>query len=119
MKNSKFKIQNSKLGSAIRKPSHISDTIKEVFENLDQTNKTGVGKDNVCLAWERAAGKTAARHSAPVSLRNKTLIVSVDSTVWMYQLRLQNAGLLKKINKQLKSHSVESIRLRAGEIEGR
>ncbi len=100
----------------MRKTSHISETIKEVFENISKTDTAGTSKDDILSAWQRAVGVKAAKHSSPVGLKDKTLIVNVDSTVWIYQLRLKEADILKKMRKQLKKPGVEKIRFRAGEI---
>ncbi len=102
----------------MKKPQHISGTIKEVFENLSASEEAGPGKkDDIYYKWEKAAGKTAARHSSPAGLKDKILTVNVDSTVWIYQLRLKEASILRKIGNSFKGHEIEKIRFRSGEVE--
>ena len=98
----------------MRKPSHIGQTIKEVFEVIDKTT-TGTSKKDISSAWARAAGAKAAAHSEPAGLKNKTLLVSVDSTVWIYHLRLKKKKLLKKIGALLEGQEIEEIKFRAGQ----
>ena len=100
----------------MQKTPHISEAIKEVFKNIDETNAPGITKNDILSAWQKAAGTKAAKHSSPASLKEKTLIVNVDSTVWIYQLRLKEQELLKKIKRLLKKMDVERIRFRAGEL---
>jgi len=100
-------------------PSHISRTIKEVFENIEQAKATGVSKNDIYLLWHKAVGAKAAKHSIPAFIKDKTLFVNVDSTAWIYQLRLKEQDLLKKINRLLKKQKIQKIRFRAGEIEVR
>lgn len=102
-----------------QKPSHISQTIKEVFENIDQAGAIGISKEDIASFWCEAAGAKAARHSSPAGLKGKTLIVNVDSTIWIYQLRLKEQGLLKRMTRLLKKKDkdIEKIRFRAGETK--
>ena len=102
-----------------KKPSHISQTIKEVFENIDPGGTAGAGKDNILSAWYKAAGSKAAKHSSPAALKDETLLVNVDSTAWIYQLRLKEQDLLKKISRLLKKQKIQKIRFRAGLPAGR
>jgi len=97
---------------------HISQAIKEVFEGIDKINSTGPSKSDILSAWHKAAGPKAAKHTSPAALKDKTLLVNVDSTVWMYHLRLKEAVLLKKIDRllKLKGQNIQRIRFRAGEI---
>ena len=99
----------------MNKPNHISDTIKEVFESIDKTNSPGVSKKNILASWETVVGEKAAAHSKPIELRGETLLVSVDSAVWIYQLRLKEKELLKKLKTLLGVEGIKKIRLRAGQ----
>ena len=100
----------------MQKSPHISEAIKEAFKNIDKTGTPGITRDDISSAWQKAAGAKAVKHSNPARLKEKTLIVNVDSTAWIYQLRLKEQGLLKKINRLLKKTQVERIRFRAGEL---
>ena len=92
-----------------QRPSHISQTIKDVFKNI--------GQDDIFSAWHKAAGPKATKHSRPVLIRDKTLLVNVDSTTWIYQLRLKEQTLLKKLGRLLERQKIQKIRFRAGEVE--
>ena len=98
---------------------HISQAIKEVFEDIDKINPTGPSKTDILSAWHKVAGPKAAKHTSPAALKDKTLLVNVDSTVWMYHLRLKEAVLLKKIDRllKLKGQNIQRIRFRAGETK--
>ncbi len=100
----------------MQKALHIGDAIKAVFENIERSRVGGAGRPDIFYVWGKAAGEKAARHSSPAGLKDKTLVVNVDSTAWIYQLRLQEEMLLGKIKKLIKSNDIEKIRFRTGEI---
>lgn len=100
-----------------RKATHIANTIKDIFKDIDERGAAGPQKGSVLLAWERAVGQKGAQHSEPASLKNKVLTINVDSSVWIYQFRLKEKDILKKLNRTLKEHPIETIRFRSGEIK--
>ncbi len=100
----------------MQKALHIRDTVKAVFENIERVRVGGTDKLDIFCVWEKAAGGKAAKHSSPAGLKDKTLVVNVDSTAWIYQLRLQEESLLSKIKKLARNNSIEKIRFRTGEI---
>ncbi|MFH0732830.1 MAG: DUF721 domain-containing protein [Candidatus Omnitrophota bacterium] len=98
-----------------KKPSHISDAVKEVIGGIDKTANTG--KYDIYDAWRKAAGEQAAKHSSPALIRNNDLVINVDSTMWIYQLRTKESELIKNMAALLKSDKIKKIRFRAGEVE--
>lgn len=99
-----------------RKVSHISNTVKEIFENIEQQSTSGKTGQDIVAVWSKAAGEAASAHSQPTALQNKTLVINVDSSAWIYQLRLKERDLLKKINTLLEKEAVQKIRFRAGQV---
>ena len=67
-------------------------------------------------AWEKAAGRKASSHSAPVSLRRSTLVVNVDGSSWLYELTMKKGKILEKIKSELAGKKINQIRFRIGEI---
>lgn len=96
-------------------PSHIGQVLQGVFADLTQTRISGNSKEEILSAWHKAAGLRASRHSSPAHIKNGALLVDVDSTAWMYQLRLKEAGIINKINKLLESQKIKKIKFRAGD----
>jgi len=66
-------------------------------------------------AWREAAGEEAAKHSFPQQITNKTLTVTVDSSVWIYYLHNRRQHIEQQLRKQLSTQYNIKIRLRAGE----
>lgn len=71
----------------------------------------------IALEWGRVVGETIARHSRPVGVRGKALLVNVDSSVWLAELdRYFKNAMLEKIRAELGEKRISDIRFRIGEI---
>ncbi|NQT90603.1 MAG: DUF721 domain-containing protein [Candidatus Omnitrophica bacterium] len=98
-----------------KQPELIKDILKTAIGGIEAETKGRVYKEDVQKAWEQAAGKEASRHSTPTNIKDKTLVIDVDSPVWIYQLRLKKDKIEKRLNKLIKNKEILSIKLRAGE----
>ena len=61
--------------------------------------------------WDELVGEALADKCAPVSLVDGELLVSAVSTAWATQLRLMSAELRKRLNDELGSGAVKTIRV--------
>ncbi len=75
-----------------RRPEEIKSVIEEILGRLEKTRKADEG--GIIAAWENAAGKRAAKHTQPVSLRKGVLTVAVDGSAWLYQLTIDKRKLI-------------------------
>lgn len=66
--------------------------------------------------WRSAAGKKAARHSRPVSLKRGILRVNVSGSSWLYELTLKKKKIVGKLAGKMKGKAVKEIRFRIGEV---
>lgn len=67
-------------------------------------------------AWQQAAGPDAAEHSRVVSLRNNTLTVAVDASVWKQEIAtLRQQEILESLGKTHKRHSIRRLKVILGE----
>lgn len=93
---------------------NISESINKVIKQISEKQKDK--STQILDKWDSFAGKLLARHSSPVDLRNKTLVVNVENSAWMYMLRLKQAQILGNINKALAGGDIQDIKLRVGKI---
>ncbi|MFA4991353.1 MAG: DUF721 domain-containing protein [Candidatus Omnitrophota bacterium] len=97
-----------------QKPEEIKKVIDSVIKKLE---KKGRGtREEIRDIWGRAAGKAALEHARPVNLKQKVLIVEVDSSTWLYALNLKKKNIINEIKKQVGQDKIEDIRLKIGEI---
>src|SRR5438067_11160717 len=67
----------------------------------------------VKLAWSKAAGAGLRRHTIPVRLVSKTLIMAVADPIWQKQLQHMSAELIFRINNLLQGNLIDAIEFRA------
>ena len=66
----------------------------------------------VKIAWSKAAGAGLRRHTIPVRLVSKTLVVAVVDTIWQKQLQHMSAELIFRINNLLQGNLIDAIEFR-------
>lgn len=72
-------------------------------------------REHVDRVWRRLVGQEAARHSWPSVLSKGRLVVSVDSSGWMYTLAQKRQELLEGLVELLGMHQMKSLSFRIGE----
>lgn len=72
--------------------------------------------DNVFDLWPQAVGEAIAGNTQPAGIKNRLLVVNVNSSVWIHELRFLKADIIKKINAALGKTALEDIRLRIGPL---
>ena len=65
---------------------------------------------SVALAWEHLLPPLLARHCRPAEVKNGILKVKVDSSVYMYELRLCKDDLLEQLRDRCPKAKVKDIR---------
>ncbi len=93
----------------------ISEILGRLLKKLGLERRAREAR--IALEWERLVGETIARHTRPVGVRGKTLLVNVDSSVWLAELdRYFKDAMLEKISSGLDGIRIDEIRFRIGEI---
>lgn len=96
------------------KPVAIKDVIEKIIEGLG-SEKSSEAK-TLSSSWARAIGEENVRHARPVEVKNKTLIVHIDSSGWLHKLTMEKARLLKQIQEDLGEGVIEDIKMRIGAL---
>lgn len=73
--------------------------------------------EEIASAWKYAAGKAAAKHTKPVSIKKGQICINVDRSSWLYELTISKKKILEKLNGKLKKKKIKDIRFRIGEID--
>ena len=97
-------------------PEAIGPIVRDIVSRLGI--KELVVSSRVFQVWSAVVGAAIAAHAQPHSLREGTLIVHVDSSVWLAQLeRFRKRQIREKLNRELPYPMVKRIVLRIGELE--
>ena len=94
------------------RPSSVSDLLTAVFHGTPTERRLKEGR--IWLVWDSVVGKQIAGRARPVSFRDGTLTVAVESAPWMQQLAFLKKGILEKLNARLGEDLVRDIFLKAG-----
>jgi hypothetical protein len=97
------------------RPAAVADLLSAVFHGTPTEKRLKEG--NIWLLWDSAVGKQIASRARPVSFRDGTLTVAVESAPWMQQLTFLKKGIMEKLNSLLGDELVRDIYLKAGEPE--
>jgi len=99
----------------MKKNASLEEVVKGVLKGLGGGGR--LTEEEMSRAWRSAAGKRAAGHSRPVSLRKALLVVNVDGSGWLYELTLKKKEILEKLEGSLKGKKIRYIRFRIGEVK--
>lgn len=97
------------------RPATVADLLAVVFSGTPTEKRLKEGK--IWLVWDSAVGKQIAGRARPVSFRDGTLTVAVESAPWMQQLTFLKKGIMEKLNARLGEEVVREIYLKAGKPE--
>ena len=91
----------------MKNPTSINSILPKVLENLGI--RGGVEAHKSFIFWDKAVGKTVAKHSKPFSVKKGTLFVKVENSVWSNELSLLKKKIINKLNKMIGNESIKDI----------
>lgn len=94
------------------RPAAVADLLSSALRGTPTEKRLKEG--NIWLEWDSAVGKQIAGRARPVSFRDGTLTVAVESAPWMQQLAFLKKGIMEKLNARLGEELVRDIYLKAG-----
>jgi hypothetical protein len=97
------------------RPEHIGAIIGQMLR--ESHGETYVKSSEAILRWREIVGEQIARQAQPESLKNGVLLVLVQNSVWLSQLRFMAEELQKKLNRELASHEIKEIHFRQGQLD--
>ena len=71
-------------------------------------------EDLVRAAWPQAVGARIARHTRPVALEERRLVVEVEDAIWKSQLETMRGQILERLKDVAGSENVRGIEFRQG-----
>jgi predicted nucleic acid-binding Zn ribbon protein len=57
----------------------------------------------ILKVWKECVGETIAKFSIPIELKRNKLLVSVENSVWRYELSSRKTEIIEKLNENLSS----------------
>jgi predicted nucleic acid-binding Zn ribbon protein len=97
-----------------KKFTHIGDVLQQTLQHCRrETNETLA---TLGAYWPEVVGETLGVHSCPAAMKGRQLLVHVNSTVWLHEMRFLKDDLIDVINRLLGQPLVEDIRFKVGKV---
>ena len=97
--------------AAGKRPKGNLEPLAQLLGNA--LHRTGLGKRledyRAVEAWDEVVGKVVAEHSQATGIREGTLFVDVQSSVWMQELQLLRGEIVGRLNAHLGRPVVRQI----------
>jgi predicted nucleic acid-binding Zn ribbon protein len=91
----------------------MDNLIKTMPAILAAAGASAEAVEAICAAaWKYAVGEALSRHSLPLELREKTMVVAVEDKTWQKQLDPMRGEFLFRLNSLLGRSLVQSIEFR-------
>ena len=95
--------------SRLRRTESVSSIAGGLWGRLDRTGEAAT-KARAIAAWRAAAGDEVSAHARGFALRDRELLVFVDSPVWANELSVLSENYRIAVNERLGKEMVGSIR---------
>lgn len=94
-------------------PEEIKDIVGKVIGEIAAKGPTK--KQDIQNRWERLLDKKELKHTKIFEIKNDTLVVLVDSPVWLYQCNLKKKRLLTGMQKEYPE--IQKLRFKIGKVK--
>ena len=91
----------------------IKDVVTKVIDDIAEKNLYSY--DKVGRIWQNILTKEELKHTKLLGVKEETLAVCVDSPAWLYQMRMRQQKILKRIKEELSE--IKHIRFKIGTIQ--
>mmetsp|Transcript_3101 Transcript_3101/g.1817 ORF Transcript_3101/g.1817 Transcript_3101/m.1817 type:complete len:107 (+) Transcript_3101:5609-5929(+) len=91
---------------------HVGDVINNIVSKYRYGTEAQMLK--LWEIWENAVGKIIAENTKPAAFKGNLLIVHVNNSAVLQQLRFLKEDMITKLNNALKEDIVKNIRFRIG-----
>jgi len=94
-------------------PQNISDILKE----LKATTQLGqrLEEAQIWEHWTAIAGPELAPHATPVGVKDGTLVIALESSVWMHKFSYRKSEIIDRANEYLTQDKLSEVFLRLKE----
>lgn len=97
-----------------KKFTHIGDVLAQTLRNCRrETNETLA---RVGSFWPEVVGGTLGEHSCPAAMKGRLLLVHVNSSVWLHEMRFLKEDMIKNINRILGQPLIRDIKFKVGAV---
>lgn len=97
-----------------KKFTHIGEILQQTLQSCRrETNETLAA---LGAYWSDVVGETLGAHSCPAAMKGTQLLVHVNSTVWLHEMRFLKEDLIDAANRLLGQPLVKDIKFKVGKV---
>jgi len=89
-------------------PVHISEVVKKVRKHFEKTYYDEHAAK--IIDWHAVTGEELSGHSSCVAVKGTTLYVSVESSSYMFSMKLNKKSILETISKMYPDTQIKQIK---------
>lgn len=89
---------------------HIGQALQQLMKSARWENR--INAIRVSESWEAIMGKTIARYTESVSLKDGTLIIQTNVAPLKHELQANKEQIIQRVNEFLKAEAVKSVVIR-------
>ena len=93
-------------------PRRLGDIFEQVLRKYSLGKS--IKEQKILLLWEEKVGEKISRHTKPVKVVNKKLVVHADNPAWVQELSLMKNEILRKLN--CGEEIIKDIKFQVGNI---
>ena len=86
----------------------LKETLEKVLKGYKLSGDIEAYK--IFALWDDIVGRKMADHATPVSIKEKTLFVEVDSPLWLSQIKYMKGDILGKVDGRIKRGALKDLR---------
>jgi predicted nucleic acid-binding Zn ribbon protein len=101
-----------------REKIHSAVPIGSVIDKIlhSQIPRTGAEITRIGQMWDKIVGEIIAENTRPAALKEKTLLVHVNSSPWLHHLHFLKEDIVRKVNDALSNELIEDILFKIGPV---
>ena len=88
----------------------------DVLQKILKSNRSEANFDltQIWNVWNDAVGPVISENAPPVAFKGNLLLVYVNSSAWVHQLRFLKQDMIMKLNRKLEQELVADITFKVG-----
>lgn len=86
----------------------LGDELRKILKRMDSTE--GLQRAAVVSVWDEVVGSRVASHTRVLGVRNRELLVAMDSPAWANELSFMSETLKERLNQETGENLVDTIR---------
>ena len=111
------KYASTNVGGKAREPELLSGIVRQVIEGFENSDMKQIGK--IFARWKELVGHPLSLHTLPYKVSRKKLLVLVDSSSWLYEIRTQwKDEILQRVQALVGKDLVKDVVFRVGDLDG-